>query len=348
MVDNIELLNAKMRVEEILLSNTGSYSGVGVHLSDDTVTVYLRDTTEQAKKKAYDLLGSRKADGHEITFIHSGNIVALQCPTSHTVYSRPLCGGSSIGSGLVGAGTLATVCYDKNTKEKRLLSNNHVLSNSSSVQNQNAHAGDIIYAPGCLDSNGCMYIIGRLDRYVPMDEQATNFVDCAIAIPDNINDVSDEIIGIGKLNGYKEPTENLSVRKSGRTTGITSGTINDIFASIEVDYGGRIIKFTNCIVTSNMASAGDSGSCLIDDNNNAVGLLFAGSDTLTVHNRITYVMDQLGILMTTSDVSPTPQYITYTPYNYEAQSLLLASLGVGMAVVLFPIIGKQVQSAFHI
>jgi len=77
MSDIIELLSAKQRVEDTLLKNTGSYSGTGISISDDAVTVYLRNNTEQAKKKAYELLGSNKADGHEILFRNSGNIVAL-------------------------------------------------------------------------------------------------------------------------------------------------------------------------------------------------------------------------------------------------------------------------------
>ena len=39
----------------------------------------------------------------------------------------------------------------------------------------------------------------------------------------------------------------------------------------------------------------DSGSCLCDMNGNAVGLLFAGSSRVTLHNQMSYVQSLLGI-----------------------------------------------------
>jgi hypothetical protein len=49
------------------------------------------------------------------------------------------------------------------------------------------------------------------------------------------------------------------------------------------------------IITTNMSAGGDSGSLLCDMNENAVGLLFAGSSSITIHNDIRYVQTLLGI-----------------------------------------------------
>ena len=49
------------------------------------------------------------------------------------------------------------------------------------------------------------------------------------------------------------------------------------------------------IVTTNMSAGGDSGSLLCDMNERAVGLLFAGSSSVTIHNDIRYVQALLGI-----------------------------------------------------
>jgi len=44
-----------------------------------------------------------------------------------------------------------------------------------------------------------------------------------------------------------------------------------------------------------MSQGGDRGSAVLDDNNNLVGLLFAGSDTSTIMNRIQNVFYELGV-----------------------------------------------------
>ena len=44
-----------------------------------------------------------------------------------------------------------------------------------------------------------------------------------------------------------------------------------------------------------MSQGGDSGSAVLDDDDRLVGLLFAGSDSTTVINRIEHVFSALGI-----------------------------------------------------
>ncbi len=48
-------------------------------------------------------------------------------------------------------------------------------------------------------------------------------------------------------------------------------------------------KFCNQIVTTDMSAGGDSGSLVLDTDNNPVGLLFAGSSTATILNPIAHV-----------------------------------------------------------
>lgn len=349
MSDIIELLEAKLRVENILLSNTGSFSGVGASEKEDIVNIYLRDATEQSKKKAYELIGSNKANGHSLQFINSGNIVALQCPTSRTSYNRPVCGGTSVGIGNIGAGTAGCVVYNRVDNTKYILTNNHVGAASSSIQRQYANIGDLEYAPGCLDSNGCTYPIGKLYKYIPFDETATNFVDCSLIKPDNQEDISDEIIGIGKITDYVEPIEKMRTQKSGRTSGLTEGDITDFHATIEVDFGNKILKFANCIITTPQGLPGDSGSVLVEKSTNkATGLLFAGSDQLTVYNRMSYVLQQLDVTITPNGNVPNIQYtITDTTSEYQAQSLAYVALGLYGAVSILPAINEQIQLAIH-
>ena len=86
------------------------------------------------------------------------------------------------------------------------------------------------------------------------------------------------------------------LQKTGRTTNYTTGRVTAINATVNVNYGSaRVARMVRQIVTTNMSAGGDSGSLLCDLNENAVGLLFAGSSRVTIHNDIRYVQNLLGI-----------------------------------------------------
>ena len=60
-----------------------------------------------------------------------------------------------------------------------------------------------------------------------------------------------------------------------------------IGATVNVNYGGgRVARFKDQIVTTNMSAGGDSGSLVTTLDNVAVGLLFAGSSVATIANQI--------------------------------------------------------------
>jgi hypothetical protein len=86
------------------------------------------------------------------------------------------------------------------------------------------------------------------------------------------------------------------VHKSGRTTGYTKGRIIATNLTVQVDLGvGMLVRFVDQIVCDDFSAGGDSGSAVFDDSGNLVGLLFAGSPTVTILNKIDHVFDQLGI-----------------------------------------------------
>ena len=86
------------------------------------------------------------------------------------------------------------------------------------------------------------------------------------------------------------------VIKLGRTTQVTIGLVLSVNATIAVSYGAAgIAVFRHQIITTAMAAGGDSGSLLMDANINAVGLLFAGSALITIHNHIGDVETALGV-----------------------------------------------------
>jgi hypothetical protein len=123
-----------------------------------------------------------------------------------------------------------------------------------------------------------------------------NALDAALAVPVNDELVTNEIFGIGTINGTKAPTLGMSVRKSGRTTGFTTGVVQLINATVNVAYGAKTARFTGQVITSAMSEGGDSGSLIVDAQENmAVGLLFAGSPVATIFTPIDVVLAALDV-----------------------------------------------------
>ncbi|MEJ2054173.1 MAG: hypothetical protein P8X42_09660, partial [Calditrichaceae bacterium] len=125
---------------------------------------------------------------------------------------------------------------------------------------------------------------------------AENLVDCAIAEPLNENDVSSEITDIGSISGIDEGELNMAVKKSGRTTGFTTSVIQQIDATVQINYGAnKTATFVDQLLTGYMSAGGDSGSAVLNNDNKIVGLLFAGSSNTTIINRIQNVFNALNV-----------------------------------------------------
>ncbi len=219
---------------------------------------------------------------------------------------RPAKGGYSISHPDVSAGTLGTCVYDILPEGKvtppqpgvgvpnryYILSNNHVIANSNA-----ASIGDPILQPGTADggtdpadriANLTRFIPIRLDPPVPLEEQ-NNLVDAAIA-EGPFDLLNREIYWSGHVRGWRlkeNVTVGTVVQKTGRTTRYTTGRITVIDASVDVNYGGgKVARFVDQIVTTNMSAGGDSGSLVTTLDNVAVGLLFAGSEVAMIANQI--------------------------------------------------------------
>jgi hypothetical protein len=271
----------------------------------------------------------KQLDGVLTDVVEIGDVRALQARTARW---RPAPAGVSIGHYRITAGTLGTVVHDRTSNERLILSNNHVLANSN-----DASPGDPILQPGAADGGTTASdVIAHLERFCPIqfsvepgtcsiassfaeigntiasllgashrvqairvNPQAVNLADCAVARPVNDSDVLDEILEIGTVSGTLEATLGMAVRKSGRTTALTTGTINVLDATVNVSYGtGRTAQFDNQLIAGPMSQGGDSGSLVVAaDSLKAVGLLFAGSDQSTIFNPIQAVLDCLNITL---------------------------------------------------
>ncbi len=126
--------------------------------------------------------------------------------------------------------------------------------------------------------------------------EGENIVDCAVAYPYSEGDVSENILEIGTITGINSNlTIGLNVKKFGRTTSLTQGQIQVLDITVNVGYGTKVATFTNQIMAGYMSAGGDSGSLLVDSENKAVGLLFAGSSVATFFNPISNVLAALDI-----------------------------------------------------
>ena len=221
------------------------------------------------------------------------------------------------------AGTLGSMIKDANG-DRYILSNNHVLARSDQAA---AGAQEMIVQPGLIEDNCTPYgeagaaltPVATLTGWVPI-KSASSDVDAAIARVD-----SDEVNSSGSIlelgakqadgtlasaapgvtcskPGYggasctagkgETAALNMAVAKSGRTTGLTCGSVSAVALNIQVSY------FADCAETrpyytkqysnqigiegNQFSDAGDSGSLIVDTANaEPVGLLFAGGEAST-------------------------------------------------------------------
>ncbi|HKJ12317.1 MAG TPA: trypsin-like peptidase domain-containing protein [Ornithinimicrobium sp.] len=299
-----EVALAREAAEERLL---GTDNVVGVGLG------YKISNGVQSDTKSVMVLVSEKLPSHMLTSSSSVPKTVSKMPTDvldvghpfaggHTTVDgvdaqtlakrvRPVRPGYSVGHFKITAGTIGAGCYDLSPvpgKPPRyyILSNNHVLANSNQ-----ANIGDPIYQPGPIDGGGRSDAIGRLSRFVPIKfDGSCNTVDAAVAeVP--FDNLDRDIYWTGyPASAVKSAKVGQLLKKTGRTTHFTTGRVTAINATVNVNYGGgNVAKFCNQIVTTDMSAGGDSGSLVLDTDNNPVGLLFAGSSTATILNPIALV-----------------------------------------------------------
>jgi PKD repeat protein len=240
----------------------------------------------------------------------TGMFVADADPTSR---ARPAPVGYSVGHPDITAGTIGARVIDASGNHY-ILSNNHVLANSNG-----ASLGDAILQPGPFDGGtNPADRIGTLADYEVIDFSLSgyNTMDAAIAA------VSDADVGFATpADGYGTPNAQaytldanndgnadpsllgLQVQKYGRTTQLTTGVVTEINLFVEVCYE---VFFGFCITSaymydqlgfSDISEGGDSGSLIVTNNadNKPVALLFAGSATRTIGNRIDLVLQRFGV-----------------------------------------------------
>jgi len=317
-----------LKKANVVAVGVGLKTVAGVATSEVCVVVSVKQKLPIEKLPAKDVIPQTVGDGTKTDVTETGEFVALK---ERSDWWRPYPAGVSMGHKDITAGTLGA--FVKRGDDILLLSNNHVFANSNE-----AAIGDAIFQPGRIDGGREEDTVASLLDYVPisfsgdtvpicpiagsiekvlnkigqllgsshkfsLSKEAEpgdpNLVDCAIATPIKFEDMELMILEIGYVKGVSEPTLGTPIQKSGRTTGYTQGVVIQLHVTAQVNYGGPIALFEDQIMSGPMSDGGDSGSLVLDMDNNAVGLLFAGSDNTTLSNPITHVLSKLSIEFTT-------------------------------------------------
>lgn len=155
---------------------------------------------------------------------------------------------------------------------------------------------------------GCPYRAVTTVRHFSaqrVEQPFPNLVDAAVAkaleergvLPDDPM-VIDEI---GSVLGITDLLPGDTVTKVGRTTGKKTGVVESI-GTASVSYGeAGVAEFEDQLVirgtNGEFSAGGDSGSGIVGAGMKLGGLLFAGSETVTIANRISNVQALLGVTL---------------------------------------------------
>jgi hypothetical protein len=292
--------------------------GTATGLTDDgkpAIFVYL-ETSQGGKNVPAEI------DGIPVQKIVSGRLKMKRGgggqTSGHTArYPRPISLGVSGGNSKDFAypyccsGTLGALVQN-GSGTKYILSNKHVFAGDQAASANDpdvAEVGQEINQPGLIEVN-CQDIPADYVAYLSDWCADGQNVDCAIAeiIPGMV-DPAGSILEIGVLSAQTmDAYIGLAVKKSGRTSGLTRGTVSALNGNFNIygedECGGNqtIEYFTGQIVVSGrrFLQGGDSGSLLVEDvavNPRAVGLLFAGSTQTAIANPIDDVLTYFGLSM---------------------------------------------------
>lgn len=263
----------------------------------------------------------KKLDGVPVQPVFTGPITARKGPPEGkgpkpkdeidrtARFDRPVPIGVSTGHPDITAGTIG--CRVKKNGNVYALSNNHVYADENK-----ASAGDEVLQPGAYDGGAAPAdTIGTLDAFVEINFEllGLNTVDAAIALSSEalLDKKTPDGDGYGTPKTATIPAGinllNQPVKKYGRTTGLTKGKVYAVNATVNVGYDSGVALFVNQIIITpgSFSAPGDSGSLIVCDgkgrnkanDRKSVGLLFAGSQTITVANPIGDVLNQFGVII---------------------------------------------------
>ena len=164
-----------------------------------------------------------------------------------------------------------------------------------------ASIGERIDAPGrydgrpiCAQTPKC----GTLSAFKAISFSSSNVIDAAIAATDPSRTFTcAEACGYTPTSTAVSAFVGQAVKKCGRTSGLTTGTVQAINVTVQVQYSAGIATFTDQIMLpGSFIRSGDSGSLMVEQaTNNPVGLCFAGGSGASFANPIGPVLQKFNV-----------------------------------------------------
>jgi len=232
----------------------------------------------------------RTVDGYAVRVHVSGKVVPYGGPPGG---GGTLKMGTSTGNDLeCGSGTLGCVVIRGGSEY--FLSNNHVFARENDASN-----GERIDAPGrydgkplCSQTPQC----ANLSDFQPISFSNDNTMDAAIAAP-SAGRAYTQVMSSGYDPSSTPMTGavGMAVKKTGRTSKLTHGTIEAVNVTINVGYsGGGVARFVGQLqMGGSFIRSGDSGSLMVTETGeNPVGLCFAGGGGASFANPIGPVLQR--------------------------------------------------------
>jgi hypothetical protein len=270
----------------------------GQRIDTLALRVYVTEKVPRRRLKPADRL-PREIDGLAVDVIvrplHFRAFDPYHPSPTHAARYGTLLGGITVGVLGRGTGTLGGGVFENRSLMDVILTNWHV-----ACDEVDCSSGTVLQ-PSEFDGAGRERQVGNVLRSV-LNER----VDCAILTLNGVAFLERTVLDVGPLGIAEEAELGMAVQKSGRTSGLTTGTITDIDADVDVanasgdsetfHHAGQI-EFEG---DGGMVQRGDSGSLLLDGNGNVVGLVYAGNEDGDNGDacHIQDVFDALGINLT--------------------------------------------------
>lgn len=265
----------KRRFPEIVSVDVGMRQVKGVPVEEMVWRVFVRQKKKTSELKPEDMIPKEIAGWR--TDVHQEMQFGI---IEDSKKYRPLWGGMQAYG--IGTGTLGCFVSHNVNNHIHLLSNHHVIGGNTSTIVDKGGFG--MKDCCCCECGGfatvTQGIVGSIGG------GAANQVDAAIAILwgqtpawPRVVHYTNSIIGIGPIFGSNTTIIGDVVRKRGRTTELTVGRVQSITADANVGKAPNTVVYSNnqihilSIDGNPFAKGGDSGSVIVDNRNQVVGLM---------------------------------------------------------------------------
>lgn len=213
-------------------------------------------------------------------------------------FHRPVEPGTSASHLESTAGTICCVVRLKSGGPQRYL------LGADSFAPLGSKPGDLILQPGSIDGGSAPTdAVASLFRVVPLNPKGSNRAVGAIAqVLPNVK-ITNAITGLGPIRGIGEALSlGQEVYIAGRTTGIAKAVVSTLDMTAQIEYPeldspivfDGLIGLTAQISKEGATRGGDSGAPVLSTDGMLVGMIFAGSEGISLAVPIRPVLDALG------------------------------------------------------